>query len=264
MFKFFQNLWRYRRYALRSARAELRSEVADSYLNWLWWVIEPLCFMAVYTFVFGYLFRHGQAHFASFVFIGLTLWEFFNRMLTGSVRILADHRELVAKVYIPKYVLLAARSLTYLFKMGISLLLAIGLMVAQGVPFSATILWLPVVILVLYVAAFALGMFLMHLGVLFSDMQKLVTILMRVLFYLSGVFYNIRVLAGKFLEGKLSFWMIRANPAAFCMDEARKVMLDGRAPSFEGLLLWLAVGLVLLGLGAALVHRNENTYAKII
>jgi len=220
--------------------------------------------MAVYTFVFGYLFRRGQAHFASFVFIGLTLWEFFNRMLTGSVRILADHRELVAKVYIPKYVLLAARSLTYLFKMGISLLLAIGLMVAQGVPFSATILWLPVVILVLYVAAFALGMFLMHLGVLFSDMQKLVTILMRVLFYLSGVFYNIRVLAGKFLEGKLSFWMIRANPAAFCMDEARKVMLDGRAPSFEGLLLWLAVGLVLLGLGAALVHRNENTYAKII
>lgn len=262
--KFFQNLWRYRRYALRSARAELRSEVADSYLNWLWWVIEPLCFMAVYTFVFGYLFRRGQPHFASFVFIGLTLWEFFNRMLSGSVRLLADHRELVTKVYIPKYVLLAAKSLTYLFKMGISLLLALGLMAAQGVPFSAHILWLFPILLVLYVVAFALGMFLMHLGVLFSDMQKLIGILMRVLFYLSGVFYNIRLLAGHFYEGKLAFWMIRANPAAFCMDEARKVMLEGRAPSFEGLATWLVAGLLLLALGAALVHRNENTYAKII
>ena len=29
----------------------LRAEVAGSYLNWLWWILDPLLFMLVYTFV---------------------------------------------------------------------------------------------------------------------------------------------------------------------------------------------------------------------
>ena len=81
---FFSNIRKYYKYAIRSAKAELKSEVADSYLNWLWWIIEPVCFMLIYTFVFGYVFKNDQVYFVSFVFIGLTAWDFFNRMITDS------------------------------------------------------------------------------------------------------------------------------------------------------------------------------------
>ena len=40
MKKFFFNIKKYYKYAIRSAKAELKSEVSDSYLNWLWWIIE--------------------------------------------------------------------------------------------------------------------------------------------------------------------------------------------------------------------------------
>ena len=40
MKKFIYNLKKYFKYAVYSAKAELKSEVADSYLNWLWWIIE--------------------------------------------------------------------------------------------------------------------------------------------------------------------------------------------------------------------------------
>ena len=43
--------------------AELKSEVADSYLNWLWWIIEPICFMLIYTFIFGYVFKNSEQYF---------------------------------------------------------------------------------------------------------------------------------------------------------------------------------------------------------
>ena len=72
MKKFFNNIKKYYKYAIRSAKAELKSEVADSYLNWLWWIIEPLCFMLIYVFVFGYIFKHREPYFASFIYIGLT------------------------------------------------------------------------------------------------------------------------------------------------------------------------------------------------
>ena len=123
MNKFFSNIKKYQKYAIRSAKAELKSEVADSYLNWLWWIIEPVCFMLIYTFIFGYVFHNKTPYFASFVFIGLTAWDFFNRMVKGSVKLITSNRDLVKKVYIPKYILLLAKSYTYLFKMGISMII---------------------------------------------------------------------------------------------------------------------------------------------
>ena len=44
---------KYREYVFYAARAELRAETANSYLNWAWWVLEPFCMMLVYTVVFS-------------------------------------------------------------------------------------------------------------------------------------------------------------------------------------------------------------------
>lgn len=257
---FFSNIKKYYKYAIRSAKAELKSEVADSYLNWLWWIIEPICFMLIYTFVFGYVFKNDQVYFASFVFIGLTAWEFFNRMLNGSVKLISNNRDLVTKVYIPKYILLLAKSFTYLFKMGISLIISFGLMLFQGVDFTWYIFLVIPVIAVLYIISFGLGLLLMHFGVMFSDLSNLTSIGLRMIFYLSGVFYNIRVR----LAGMVSYLLLRANPIAFCMDEMRKVLIEGRLPSFQGLLVWLFIGIVLCVVGVRMIHKNENSYAKVI
>ena len=266
MSRFFANIWKYRRYALRSARAELQSEVAGSYLNWLWWVIEPLCFMCVYWFVFGVLFKAPEPHFASFIFVGLSLWEFFNRTLTTSVKLIVNNRDLVTKVYIPKYVLLFSRSLVHLFKLGISLLLTFCLMAVQHVPLSPYAPLLAASLVILYLAAFGIGMILMHFGVCFSDLDNLVRIGMRMLFFLSGIFYNIHTRMADL--PRIRFWLLRVNPAAFCIDEARKALFFDPActllPSWQGLLWWTAIGILLCALGVWLIHRNENTYAKMI
>lgn len=257
---FFENLKKYNKYAVRSAKAELKSEVADSYLNWLWWVIEPLCFMLIYTFVFGIIFKNNQPYFASFVFIGLTAWEFFNRMILGSVKLIINNRDLVTKVYIPKYILLISKSYTYLFKMGISLLIAFALMIYQGVPFTWHMIFIIPIIIVLYLVSFGIGMILMNYGVTLNDLANLTNIGLKMVFYMSGVFYNIRIR----LEGILSYILLRGNPAAFCMDELRKVLLENKLPSFEGLAFWFIIGIILCFIGINIIHKNENSYAKVI
>ena len=46
MFKRFRDdMKKYWKYAIYSSKAQLKAEVANSYLNWLWWVLDPLCFM---------------------------------------------------------------------------------------------------------------------------------------------------------------------------------------------------------------------------
>lgn len=260
MKQFLKNMIKYRKYAIRSAKAELKSEVADSRLNWLWWVIEPLCFMLIYTFVFGMVFNNKDPYFASFVMIGLAAWDFFNRMMTGSVNLIINNRDLVTKVYLPKYILLFSKSLTYLFKFGISLCLAFILMFVQGVPFSWTILLMIPIIIVLYIISFGAGMILMHFGVTLNDLANLTNIGLKMLFYLSGIFYNIN----EKIKGMPAFILLRVNPIAFCMNELRKIAIYGTLPSFLGIIAWLAIGLVLCLIGIHVIHKNENSYAKVI
>ena len=100
----------------------------------------------------------------------------------------------------------------------------------------------------------------MHYGVLLNDLANLTRIGLRMIFYLSGVFYNIRVR----LSGTLQYILLRANPIAFLMDELRKVTIEVRNPSFEGLLFWLAIGIILNIIGMRIIHKNENSYAKVI
>lgn len=261
MKKFFNNIKKYYKYAIRSAKAELKSEVADSYLNWLWWIIEPLCFMLIYVFVFGVVFKNSTPYFASFVFIGLTAWDFFNRMVSGSVKLIINNRDLVTKVYIPKYILLLSKSFTYLFKMGISLLITFGLMLFQGVTFSWHIVLIIPIIIVLYVISFGIGLILMNYGVTINDLGNLTNILLRMVFYLSGIFYNINE---RNIANNLKFYLIRFNPIALIMNELRQVLIYNTLPDFKWLSIWFCIGLLLCLVGIHMIHKNENSYAKVI
>ena len=50
MFKRFRDdMKKYWKYAVYSSKAQLKSEIANSYLNWLWWILDPLCFMLMYS-----------------------------------------------------------------------------------------------------------------------------------------------------------------------------------------------------------------------
>ena len=64
-----QDLKKYGKYSIVSAKAQLKAEVASSYLNWLWWILDPICFMLIYTFIFGTVFQASEPYFPIFIFI---------------------------------------------------------------------------------------------------------------------------------------------------------------------------------------------------
>ena len=64
--RFKDDLKKYWKYAIYSSKAQLKSEIANSYLNWLWWVLDPLCFMLIYVFMFGYVFKSNLAVLCNF------------------------------------------------------------------------------------------------------------------------------------------------------------------------------------------------------
>lgn len=258
--KFKRDIKKYWRYAIYSSKAQLKSEVANSYLNWLWWVLEPLCFMLIYTFIFGEVFHSKEQYFPVFIFIGITMWDFFNRNIVQSVTIIKKNKAIVSKVYIPKYILLIARIGVNLFKMGISFIIIVGMLIIWRVPVSINVIYAFPILVDLVLICFGLGCFLMHFGVFVEDLSYVTNIFLRLVFYMTGVFWNIM----KRLPAPYNKIILRVNPTAFLLSSMRDSILYSSTPHRKLILLYFAIGLILSILGIRLVYKNENTYVKVI
>ena len=106
MDRFISDVKKYQKYTIYAAKSELKSEVANSHLSWLWWILDPMLFMIVYTFVALTVFQKSEPYLPVFIFIGYNSWNFFSACLRQSVKLVAANKAIVSKVYIPKFILI--------------------------------------------------------------------------------------------------------------------------------------------------------------
>ncbi len=262
--RFLSDFKKYYKYSIYSARASLKSEVANSYLNWLWWILEPLCMMMIYTVIFGKLFNASEQFFPVYIFIGLTMWDFFNKCIVQSVKLVKGNKAIVAKVYLPKFILIIVRMMINGFKMMISWGIIIGMLFAFHVPLSFTYLYFFPILLLLFLFTFGCCTFLLHYGVYVEDLANVVNIAMRLFFYMTGIFYDIEKRAGSAFGETIGKALNNWNPMAYMISSMRKAILDGDVIHRKFCLFWLAVSLILCFLGVRKIYKNENSYVKVV
>ena len=258
--RFYKELKRYWGFAVYAARCDLKAEVANSYLNWLWWIFEPVSTMIIYTIIFGVVFHTEELYFPVFVFIGIMLWDFFNRCTISSIDLIRGNQNIISRVYMPKYILLVQRMLVLAFKMLINLGIVAVMLIIYRVPVGVNLLFLLPTLAVFFVFCFACGVILLHLGVYVSDLLNAVNIILNLLFYMTGIFYNVQ----NSFPQPLGYLLQRMNPIAhliFCM---RKCLLYNETPSLVMLTVWFIISVLMAALGLHLIHKNENDYVKMI
>lgn len=258
--RFFREIKKYWKFAVYAARSDLRAEVANSYLNWLWWIIEPLSSMLVYTMVFGVLFKNNEMYFPLFIFVGITVWDYFGRCVTSSVNLLRDNQHIISRVYLPKYILLVQRMLVLAFKMLISWILAAVMMAAFRVPVGINMIFFIPTLIVFFIFCFAISLYFLHFGVYVSDLSNLLSIALNLLFYMTGIFYNVQ----KSFPAPFGYLLQRINPVAHLIFCFRKALLYNERPSCIMLSIWLGISLILAAIGLRLIYKNENNYVKLI
>lgn len=260
MNKFINDIKKYYKYAIYSAKSELKAEVASSYLNWVWWILEPLCFMLIYTFIFGVVFNASEEHFTIFVFIGIMGWDFFNKNITNSVKMVKRNKSIVSKVYIPKFILIFSKMLVNGFKMMICLGLVVIMMIVCKVPISWNVLYIIPIMLILWLVTFGCMSILLNYGVFVEDLSNVVSIGLRALFYMTGIFYSIE----SRIPSPYSNLLLKCNPVAFVLSSLRNCLLYNQSPSIIVILTWLMLGIVLSIVGIRVIYKNENSYVKVI
>ncbi|MGI6004415.1 MAG: ABC transporter permease [Christensenellales bacterium] len=259
MKRFLRDIKRYWGYTVYSAWAELKAEVISSYLSWIWLVLEPVCFMFIYIFVVKVVFSSNEPHLPVAIFIGNTAWTFFSRNVTQSVRLIKANRSIVRKTYLPKYVLLNEKMMINFFKMLISVVIIAGMMVAYRIPMTWNVLYVVPLFILLWLGTFAASALLLHFGTFVEDLSNLTTIVLRFLFYLSGVFFRIEERVPVYGP-----YLAHYNPMAFVIEQFRNILLDGNPMNLKWYVSWMIVSLLFAYIGIRTIYKYESQYAKVI
>lgn len=259
--RFILDIKKYRAYVVQSAKSQLKTEVAGSYLNFLWWILDPIALMLTYTFVFGFVFGKTEDYFPAFVFTGLTLWNFFSGNVKHAVRLIRRSKSVISKIYLPKTMLLLTQMLVYGFKMMICYVLIFVMMFIFKVPFNWHIIISIPIMLLLFLLTFGVSCFFMNFGVYVEDLANVTDIVMKLLFYMTGILFDIDIRIGKNYP-VLAHILGKANPMALLLKSMRNVMLYSTDPNWKWLGIWLLISIVLVFFGVMLVYKNENNYVK--
>ena len=261
MKRFVKDIKKYKNYIIYATKSELKTEIINSYLGWTWMILEPLAFMFIYMFIAGIIFKSKVEYFPIFVFIGLTIWNFFNKMVVASVKLVTNNRDTVTKVYLPKFVLLFTKMGVNLFKMFISFLIVIVFMVFYKVPITWNVLWFLPITITAVIFTFGVCTFMMHIGVFVEDLTNLTNIALRMLFYMTGVFYD---LSTRLHNAVYRALLLDLNPLANIIYNLRNVLIYSSAPVGMWTLIWFFIGVALSILGIKTIYKYENTYVKVM
>ena len=261
MKRFFSDLKKYKNYIIYATKSELKTEVINSYLGWAWMVLEPLAFMLIYMYIAQIIFKSKMDFFPIFVFIGLSVWNFFNKMVLASVKLVANNRDTVTKVYLPKFVLLLVKMGVNIFKMFVSFLLVAIFMIAYKVPITWNVLWFLPIVLVAITFTFGVCTIMLHFGVFAEDLSNLVNIALRLVFYLTGIFYD---LSSRIHNALYRTILLDLNPLANIIYNLRNILIYSSAPVGMWTLIWFFISIILCMIGINTIYKYENTYVKVM
>ncbi|MCL4487313.1 MAG: ABC transporter permease [Chloroflexi bacterium] len=184
---------KYRDLVAQLVRRDIVTRYKRSALGVAWTMLNPLGMMLVLSLAFSQVFGATRA-FPAYLLSGLVAWNFFGQSTVYSMRQLVWGGSLIHHIYLPKTVFAVAALGTQLVNLVLSLIPLLVVTLLFGVNLNATLLFLPVSIVVL--AAFTLGvsLFLSRIAVYFPDIAEMYEIALSAWLYLTPIIYPEQVI----------------------------------------------------------------------
>jgi len=241
------------------AKIEFKLRYYENKLGLLWALIKPLMDIAIYYTVFQIILKQGVPAFASYLFIGLILWNFFVESTTGTVQILHVKKYLYEysnmnklEIYLSTII---SNSIGFFFNF-FMFLIFYSLIEKGSNGLSWQNFWIIPLFINLFILAMGVSLILSNIYIVAKDIHQIWTVFVSLLLFLSPVFYKLDV----FRHALPTFDY--ANPLAGIIINARRVMMDHSPPSLSLLFFDFAYAVILLFIGLSLLNQLGSRAAE--
>jgi teichoic acid transport system permease protein len=287
---YIREAWDRREFATTIAVGELKAQNQNTVLGSIWHLLNPLFLAGVYYFVFGVVLgaRRGAENYAGFLIVGIFVFFFTQKVVLAGTRVVTSNEKLVQNINFPRILLPTATTIQEsLAQMPALFAMAVITFVTQWVTFNEdyatffslqtglgpeqggpliTPMWLLIIPVLLMQSFFNLGGSLVaaRLTFHFRDTEFILPYLMRIWFYLSGVFFGVEFVidnAGGILWGTAPL-IFQVNPAYVFIHLTREAVMNNTTdPIFWYLGLGWSFGLFFLGF--FFFRAREEEYSRV-
>jgi ABC-2 type transport system permease protein len=200
----------HREVLLNLIRKELKVKYTASVLGAVWSLLNPIVFLAVFSFVAAVL-NNDLPHFPVFLLSGLLAWNFVSNALQAGSRSVIDNANLVKKMAFPREILPLSSIGVALFDFALQSVVFLVFIGVSGHGFHLPELWLyPLAIAVLIVFVTALTFWVAALNVRYRDVGHILNLALLVWFWATPIVYQ-----GWLVQQKLEGFLILGVDAWF-------------------------------------------------
>lgn len=212
---------------------ELKSRYRGSFFGYLWSFFNPLLLLAIYSFVFSYIFKpriEGASPYALFLFVGLLPWNWFSSSLNESAISFQENAGILKKIYFPLEIIPTVKVLAQGFHFLLSfpvIVLALFFTGHLKVSFLFFFLSFFLQLFFLLFLSILIGM----LGVFFKDLKDLLANILHFLFFSTPIIYSIEMIPDSILKK-----FILLNPLTHLMRLWQYPLFYGKLPGYKSFL----------------------------
>jgi teichoic acid transport system permease protein len=234
-----RSLWGRRHFIVADSRARAFSGNRDTLLGNAWLVGRPVLDGLAYFLIFGVILgtSRGVDNFIGFLLVGVFLFSFTSRCLTGGAGVMASGKNLIRAFAFPR----AAIPIALVLREAISVIPVIVTMLVMivAIPPHATITWrwalFPLVLLLQLMFNAGLVFYAARITSAVPDLKMLLNFMSRFWLYGSGVMFSL----DRFITHPTVLEVLQYNPAYCVLELSRDLLVYGRTPE---LTLWLTLG----------------------
>ncbi len=259
---YWQDLWRFRELFYILSWRDIKVRYKQTVLGVAWSIIRPLLTMFVFTIVFGSIAKlpsEGAAPYAIMVYAAMLPWQFFSNALSESSGSLIGNANLISKVYFPRLIIPTAAVITSFIDFLISFVILVGLMIYYQYPPSWNIVFLPIFLVIAFLASMGPGLYLTALNVKYRDFRYIVPFIVQFGLYISPVGFSSNIVPEKWK------FLYSLNPMVGVIDGFRWCILGGDMNiNVQGFMLSMSIVVFFLWLGVYQFRKMEKTFADLI
>ena len=259
--QYWKDIWKYRELLYFLAWRDMLVRYKQTVVGVAWSLIRPLLTMLILTWVFGKLGKmpSGGVPYGLLVFCGMLPWQFFSTALSECGNSLVANSNLISKVYFPRLIVPASSVITSMVDFLISGTFLVGMMIWYRFVPPATIVLLPLFLVLAFAASFGAGLWIAALMVKYRDFRFIVPFIVQFGLYVSPVGFRTDVVPEQW---RLLYSL---NPMVGVIDGFRWCVLGGEQTMYwPGVALSVAGVAVLVVTGIWYFRHTERTFADVI
>jgi len=254
------DLWDYRELVYFLTWRDVKVRYKQTLLGAAWAILQPLLTMLVFSLFFGRLghMPSDGVPYPVFTLAALVPWSFFSNGLTQSSNSLVGSANLITKVYFPRLIVPVATVLSGVIDFLLAFLCLIAMMAYYHLAPGATIVWLPLFLLLAVIASLGTGLWLSAMNVQFRDVRYTVPFLTQFWLLATPIAYPSSLLHQPWRT------IFGINPMVGAVEGFRWALFGHADPPVTVVAVSFASAILILVSGALYFRRMERTFADIV